>query len=523
MKLPLYFTIPILVAANGFTLILTQKNGEKIEIATEEIADMRFAEIAVPGNNIPTPQLTVQNQNYADFIVQWGWISNATSYEWSLDGGTPVSTTANQFRVTDLKEGTHQVKVRALTTDPDYDNSDYAEADLVATLRLQTTLENIGMNSVSAKIQSNSDKDYMVAIVPETVGRNESERIAYINANPTECQRKTVAAAAVSTVEFTGLEAGTQYCVVGFREDLSYSFATFFSTTMDLKPGSKGSIFPNGVTENGGFIDVDKVGDPSKFGLDDSGDQAGKGGGDTEMCWACTAAGLSQWWLDEYKRVTGEDYVLKAELPSHGVYTTDIMEALVLTYPNTAGDALMTIEWFFSGVERNAVLNGLSTYNESYPNWKGGFLGMTRNEMLQYINVSEEASDGYDQGEWPYVFHRLYSLKGLDMEQAKKKFSRILIETLREGPVGVIIPSHSVAFWGCDYEVDSDGDPIVTALYVGENGTTTGNIKNGLNKGTVNYKSANEIWFTLASMHDGGSVNTTRINSFFGIKGYKAK
>lgn len=43
MKLPLYFTIPILVAANGFTLILTQKNGEKIEIATEEIADMRFA------------------------------------------------------------------------------------------------------------------------------------------------------------------------------------------------------------------------------------------------------------------------------------------------------------------------------------------------------------------------------------------------------------------------------------------------------------------------------------------------
>lgn len=89
--------------------------------------------------------------------------------------------------------------------------------------------------------------------------------------------------------------------------------------------------------------------------------------------------------------------------------------------------------------------------------------------------------------------------------------------------MGVIIPNHSVAFWGCDYEVDQNGEPIVTALYVGENGNVPGNVKNGLNKGTVTYSSNQEIWFTLPSMHDSGSVKTTCIHSFFGIKGYKAK
>lgn len=516
----LSFALPILLAAEAFTLIVTHKNGQTTVIPTDEITDIRFEQTVVPGQTLATPELSTANNNYSDFIVQWQPVANASAYEWTLDGGAATRTTATQFGVTNLKEGKHTVTVRAIS-DGDFNPSEEAVAELNAGFRLQTTIGKAERTSVSVTLRSNSDQDYMLAVVPETVGRDEKGRVDYINSNADACQRQTVKGAAETNLTISNLQEGTSYYVVAFRNDLDYSFATAFSTAMDMVPGAKGSIFPNGVSATEGFVDVDKVGDTTPYGLDDSADQAGKGGGDNEMCWACTAAGLCQWWLDEYKRVTGNDYQLRYSLPSHNIYSTDIMEAFVSAYPNTAGDALMTVQWFFNGVERNSVLNGVSTYNELYPYWKGGFLGMTPEETAKYINVSEEASDGWPAGEWPYVFNRLYSLKNLDANQAKKKFSRIMIESLREGPLGVIIPSHSVAIWGCDYEVDQDGDPIVTAVYVGENGNVNGNIKNGLNKGSVVYSTYRDIWFYCSSMHDGGSTTTTLIQSFFGMKGYK--
>lgn len=516
----LSFALPILLAAEAFTLIVTHKNGQTTVIPTDEITDIRFEETVEPGQKLATPQLATTCNTYSDFVVQWYSISNASAYEWTLDGGAPTRTTATQFSVNNLKEGKHTVTVCAIS-DGDYENSENAVAELNAGFRLMTTINKAERTSVNVTFRSNSDQDYMVAVVPESVGRDEKGRVEYINSNAEACQRQTVKGAAETSLTISNLKEGTSYYVVAFRNDLDYSFATAFTTAMDMVPGAKGSIFPNGVSATEGFVDVDKVGDTTPLGLDDSADQSGKGGGDDEMCWACTAAGLSQWWLDEYKRVTGNDYQLLYPLPSHNIYSTDIMEALVSAYPNTAGDALMTIQWFFTGVERNSILNGLKTYNELYPYWKGGFMGMTAEEAAKYINTSQEASDGYPVGEWPYIYHCIYSLRNLDNTQAKKKFSRIMIETLREGPLGVIIPSHSVGIWGCDYEVDQDGDPIVTAVYVGENGRVNGNVKNGLNKGSVVYTSDRKIWFYCASMHDGGSLKTTEIHSFFGIKGYK--
>ncbi|MCM1005112.1 MAG: hypothetical protein NC402_02320 [Prevotella sp.] len=511
-----------LFAAADYNLVITQKNGSKIEIPTEDIENIVFDEPVKQGTVLETPYVNVVKTDYSDFMMQWTSIPNAKGYEWTVDGRNPTVTESTQFKIYNIAEGTHTVSVRALAANDDYVDSEPAVKEIVADFRVKTALGDVTENSIAASFTANCTHDYFVGVVAEVDCSNPANMAAYITANAQKCQRTVVNGSQQKDVNFTGLEAGTNYNVVAYSEGLDYCFATASKTvsTQTYEPGAKGKVFPNGVSEQGGFWDVDKVGDTTARGLDDSDDQTGKGG-DNELCWGCTASGMIQWWLDEYERQTGEKCQLKAELPSHGLYSTNVMEAIVRAYPNVGGDAREAIKWFFAGVTNNSTLNEVPTYNENYANWKGGFVGMTNEEALSYFHVSAEASDGYN--EYPYVFHRTYSMRGLDLNQAKKKFARILIETLEMGPAGLVVPAHSLAIWGCEYEVDADGDPIITNLYIGENGINDGNVKNGLNVCPMQYKSPNEFWFYLPSMHDGGSVNTTRINYFFGLKGYKAK
>lgn len=525
MNLTSFIAVPLVIAVQGFTLIVTQKNGEQVKIPVEDVTDITFEEIKddpIPGNALQTPNPKVLKDNYSDFIVQWSPVSNAKSMEWTLDGSEPAGTDGTQVTFNNLPEGKHIFTLQAIAGSEEWSNSEIVTVELDSEFRLIGTVDQVSTNSISVKFVSNSDKGYTVGIVPGDVAGDANKHAEYVNANAEACQRKAVAAAKETIVTFNNLEGGKSYCVVGFRDDETHSFEVAASTTMELRPGDKGTTFAPGVSATAGFVDVDKVGDTTTLGLDDSADQIGQGGGDSNMQWACTSAALCQWWLDSYERATGEKYELMADVPSHGIYSTDIMEAMVLAYANTNFDALKSLKWFFSGVFGNTSVNGIMMLNEGYEYWEGGFVGLSPEELNQYINVSQEASDGYTS-DLPFVFNRLYSLKGLTLDDAKKKFSRIMIETLREGPIGMSLPTNTVSVWGCDYAVDADGDPIVTHIYVGDSSQNGSNVRNGLDHCELTYKGSRDVYFSLPSAHDGGSTATTLIQNYFGIKGYKSK
>lgn len=531
MKITPSLFLPLLIAAQGFTLIINHKNGTTTEYEVEDVVDIRFEEKQQDDPNPPapgqlsSPYVVVTVNNRSDVLVQWGYVSNAGSFEYSLDGAQPTRVTGNNASFQNISEGTHSVSVTAIPSSDEYIASEPTVKSFETGFRLLFSTKAATTSSVSVDITSNSANDYKVAIVPVSQAHDEASCLAYVNANPTETQSQTITAAASSEVTFTGLDAATSYFIVGYRDNLDYAYIHNISTLMDQQPGDTGSIFPNGVSATEGFVDVDKVLNTGKYGLDDSDDVMGADNcGDELMCWACAASGMCQWWLDEYKRVTGKDYELQYPLPSHGIYSTDIMEAFVRAYGNDAGDIYQAVKWFFAGVDHNWTLNDHKMLNENYPYWKGGFANMTNAEICSYMNVSAEASDGY--AEHCYIYNRTYSNKGLTREQSKKKFSRIVIDTLREGPIGasVSVPGHAVSWWGCDYKIDADGDPIVTDIYVSENDYLDGNARNAIQKCSVKYDASDvrDIYYMIPSAYDGGSVQTTRINNFFGIKGYKA-
>ncbi|MCM1221948.1 MAG: hypothetical protein NC548_46500, partial [Lachnospiraceae bacterium] len=102
-----------LFAAADYNLVITQKNGSKIEIPTEDIENIVFDEPVKQGTVLETPYVNVVKTDYSDFMMQWTSIPNAKGYEWTVDGRNPTVTESTQFKIYNIAEGTHTVSVRA--------------------------------------------------------------------------------------------------------------------------------------------------------------------------------------------------------------------------------------------------------------------------------------------------------------------------------------------------------------------------------------------------------------------------
>ncbi len=359
----------------------------------------------------------------------------------------------------------------------------------------------------------------VTGIVPASAGLNsDSELRAYID-NNTGAQKQTVAtegdistAFACKSIEFSKLSPATEYIVVSYdKSSPTTLYRNYVTTAAAPAPGTKGSIFPSGVSSTTGFIDVDKVRNLDKYGYS---------GSDSELCWACTAAGAIQWWLNDYEKTTGSAYKLNMPFdPQESkCYKTPVMDVLVQAFTHSAGDAFKTFLWFAEGLKKNQVNNGIKLLNESYPDWHGGFLGMTHGEAYSYLQSATKASSAYADGR--YTYNQIENLKGLSSTDTRKYMSDVLYNSLKVGPLMMVIGgSHAVSCWGADYIVESDGSINVTHLYIGENDPVDGNVRDGLNHCKMNYD-AGTPWFYMTSVHDGGSSKTTVINSFIGLKGY---
>ena len=510
--------VPIVMMAQGYTLVITHTNGTKTEIPTEEISNMEFVgDTPVEPTKLETPYVSLIKNGPDSYILAWSKVSNAASYGWKVDDGNVNTATGSQVTINNLTAGSHTVSLWANPAPGSgYSASDPRVSTITVELVVRTTVITAEQTSISASVSINSTGSFIAGIVPATV-TGASAQINYVKSN-SAAQRVAFDATPGSSkpLNFSGLTANTSYNIVVFSSDATDQVnATAVRTATNLNPGDKATVYPPGVTATSGWVDVDKVGNLSPYDWE---------GQDNLMCWACAISGMVQWWLNDYKAKTGHDFETVYPIPTESkCYSTPIMDLYVNYYSHSGGSMFDRIKWFFAPVLYNwGDESGDKVLNESLPNWKGGFAGMTSEEAQKLMIVNEKSSDGYNVP--LYEFNVRYE-DFSDATELAKVFSRKMVDCLHQGPVAVHIVTsggssvHGVSCWGADYEMLSDGSLKISKLYISENDPLSGNIRNGLNPATITYEGSGKS--ALVKIEMSTTNGKKNLNQFFGIRGYQ--
>lgn len=520
MNLATFIAVPLMLMAQEYILVINHANGTKTEIPTEEIINMSFRnnETPNPGDKtkLATPYVMLLPSGDDAYIMGWSLVENAASYSWQLNEGEIHTVTSTQVTVGGLIYGDNTVRLWANPApDSQYVQSDPFVSTLTSKLTVNVKTLSVDKTSVKASVSLNASGECMVGIVPATVG-TPAERVEYVK-NNADAQKVSFTATPgdVKIVDFKDLAVNTQYNIVVFltsEPDNAKSFKVV--TSNDLTPGTRSSIFPPGVTAASGWVDVDKVGELSPYGWD---------GQDNLMCWACTISGMIQWWLNDYKTKTGREFETVYPIAKTSkCYSTPVMDLYNDYYSHGAGAMFNTLKWFFRPVAVNMYDEyGNPLINEDLPYWKGGFGGMTEDEVQSMMVVNKASSEGHNIPEYDYS--KLFDAKGKTAAEVAAVFSERIINDLREGPVAICIGGavgssvHGISCWGADFEVLSDGTYKVNQLYIGENDPISGNVKNGMNKATITYVPESVM---LEMPTTGGPKE---LKTFFGLRGYQGK
>lgn len=260
----------------------------------------------------------------------------------------------------------------------------------------------------------------------------------------------------------------------------------------EMNPGDKGTVFAPGVSMTSGFVDVDKAYTPLAT------DPAY--GSDELMCWACSDAAILQWWLNDYQRVYGTPYPMNKQLMAESkFYSTPVMDEFTKSFVDEGYDEIKGLTWFGEGGDINERLNGHFVFKDGYANASGNFMGIPEGKMAEKCYVNKNAY-------WDYGTP---SGLNLTLDTFKIKWSKDIIDYLQQGPMAlsVVEAGHAINLWGVDYEVDSNGNPIITHLHITENSGTVmdGNHKNAIegscavNWGTNRY-GGHRMYYTHPSI-----------------------
>lgn len=488
--------VPATAVAETYVLVITTKDGRKVEFETQNIESMEVVEKAP--TPLAVPEVKVVNTSAGELSAQWAKVEGAERYAYSIDGASETSTTATSISLKHLKPGSHTLTVAALPSNSTSGRVRSADCRVEFQVTFQLTITQGAVTQQQAEFTfapSHADIAYLAAVIPASIA-SDSERMTKVRelAATNASMRHTGRA----TVQFTGLTSGESYQVVAFAEkDQPTVYSQRFMTTSDsYKPGELGYVFPPGVNLDSGWIDVDKVGKLDKYGYT---------GNDEELCWACSTAGMIQWWLNDYKRATGSDYPLRIALPEVSkCYSTPVMDVLAQAFYHDAGNPSYVMQWFFTGMP-NAInsynINGHSAFNTSYVNVQGNFANMPKEDYEKYI--SKELNSYF-----------LYN--GLTENEVKVKASADIIGWLKKGPLYIAINggNHALTCWGVKYTVDVKGNPIITRLYYAENDLMAGNIKGGLNESGITWKAGDGPHMTSTN-----GLNV-EINGFIHMKGH---
>lgn len=517
MNLTALITLPLILLTQGYTLILTTKNGNTVEYQTDEIEKMEFVNNSQPGEyKLATPDVKVTTDG-TNASFSWNKVENATSYRQQLDGEDPVVNNYTSASFMNLSVGTHIFSVTAVSSDSQYSDSNPGSVTFEIYVPVAETKQFISVNSVTSKtintkIDAISEPHY-IGIVPRSREFTpDADLIKAVNSNGT--RKELPSSGSSQTITFDGLNPDTNYIIVAFSKDESEVMRYFTRTYIDLTPGTKGTVWAPGVDENSGFIDVNKVGDLGPYGwtlyVDETTITPGDipSNDDSGHCWACTASGLIQWWLNDYKSKTGHDYPLRypGAIPEKSkCYSTPIMDMMNDAFGwNEGASCHDAIKWFFAGYYDHPVVGNPTNpqycntvgapHRPDYQYWKGGFLGMTFEEAQSYIVSNPEANDGFNWYNHNMYYSCSYSIpKDATADEAAAIFTNLNIDAFMQGPVNIHFSKHSMSAWGADYEVLADGTPRITRIRYCENAIHSSNVIDGLqagNDGNIEYKPA---------------------------------
>lgn len=490
--------LPALVAAQTFVLVINTKEGQTIEVETQNIDKMEVVERAPVVNALPAPNVSFTTNSSGGLLAVWGEVEGASWYAYSIDGAEYISTYNTFVNLQAQKAGKHTLAVMACADAEGLTDSAPTTVEFVISLNIAIAQGTIGMDSAQFTFTPGvSTTPYFAAVLPSTVS-TDADRISQVRA--LAASDASLRHTGTATVTFSGLKAGESYQVVAFgdQEDTKVHTLRFSTVSEAYKPGDTGFVFPPAVSLEGGYVDVDKVGDLSRYGYS---------GTDDELCWACSTTGMIQWWLNDYKTATGKDYPLRIALPSSSkCYSTAVMDVVAQAFYHDAGRPDYVFEWFFKGMPNSIgsyTLNGHAAFNTDYANVGGNFAGMTADEYKKYVPYAKEQNSYF-----------LYS--SLTEENVKIKASSDIIGWLKDGPLYIAIQggNHALTCWGVKYTVDVKGNPIITKIYYAENDMISGNVKNGLNSSSITWKQGDGPHMTST----GGS--NVEITGFLPMRGY---
>lgn len=505
--------IPFVIMAQGYTLTILHQNGEKTEISTDDIQKIEFVNNSSEVPDDTRPQLAepsvVFRKNSPDAMTfNWSKVDNATYYSYAVDGGAATTTTATTATVEGLTGGNHTFEIKACSVSPAFRESNPVVISFATDIELALSLEEATKNSITVSVSLNTPNDtYSVAVTPMSAAANPQERVAYAKANPAECQVSDYTGTDTNKCTFSGLAHGTDYTVIAYVDGSDIISTLTVKTKDDYKVGEEGSVFPKGVSPQGGFVDIDKL-RVNPWYVDDS-----------NMCYACSAACMMAWWIQDYKRVTGKDYPVAIPIQEETHYSTPVMDIYcqAWNYDAAGGDCYDACLWFAAGVQQNFILNGVNALVETYPHWKGGFLGMTREEAMKMFYVQDETF-GYSEPRYNYYIFDP-KMENLPAEEFAEAFSEQAIRCLEQGPFYIGTGNHAIVCWGADYTVNANGAPKIHHLWIAENsGNAPENVQNGLNYAPVVYDKG-RVMLKIESLTMYGWDG--EIRKTFGIRSYE--
>lgn len=500
----LLLALPLAMVADNYNMLIHKKSGEVITMSVDEVEKIDFEQI-VPSGQLSAPVATYEILSETSVKVSWNAVPGAKNYFWRFDSGMTSVTGETSYTFTNLAPGSHTFSVQARAaegsdnTDSEFSTITFVLRNSTATADMYIFVQNFGHNSARVLFTPGKAEYYKVAVFPASGATTDAELINLFNNLPAG-QISMIAEKGEKT--FTGLQPQTSYVVAAMASDNATKvYRRNFTTEATPTPGATLKMFPPGVSMTSGFVDVDKVGDTDY-------------GSDRELCWACVAASMMQWWLDQYKASAGTDYPYAIPFPAQSkYYTTSVMDVISQGFTHQAGSVPFALTWIFAGVEypESYFCNDLPQFNLDYEHVHGGFMGMTENES----NLFNESASVVD------IF------AGFNTAQVKVAFADRMLGWLRYGPVYLALGgNHALCAWGAEYTIQSNGEKLITKLFVTENDMRSGNAKNAIQEAPVKYtdfsNKTNYPYIMFPTIFDGGTEDSGRIGVYHTLRTWES-
>ena len=229
--------------------------------------------------------------------------------------------------------------------------------------------------------------------------------------------------------------------------------------TAATQSGGRSIVFAEGVSQESGWYDVNKV---------------GKGeNGDINMCWAAASANIIEWWQDRYKEA-GNTLPDGAVSGPGTTYELALMELYHQQWNNEKGGHVPeAVPWYFEGVYYGEhATAGSQAY--PLPGCNGGYYKDVWSEV--YPHLYHEYSYMFDWYQNLYVgeFNNYYlwgNGSNLQGKERLRAFTDLVVQSIDRGVASMTVSLssnlstllHATTLWG--YEIDHSTG-LLTRLWI---------------------------------------------------------